>query len=110
MGGQGLDLPQGTLDLLILRAVALEPKYGWAIADRIAQISRGTLEVPQGSLYPALHRLERKGWLRGKWGVADTGRRAKVYELTAAGRRQLAAETDAWKQLTAAVALVLENA
>jgi transcriptional regulator len=110
MGGHGVDLPQGTLDLLILRALALEPKYGWAIADRIHQISRQAIEVPQGSLYPALHRLERRGWIRGQWGVADTGRRAKTYELTAKGRRQLAAETDAWKQLTAAVALIIENA
>jgi PadR family transcriptional regulator PadR len=110
MGGRGVDLPQGTLDLLILRALALEPKYGWAIADRIHQISRQAIDVPQGSLYPALHRLERRGWLRGRWGVADTGRRAKTYELTAKGRRQLAIETDAWQQLTTAVALVIDHA
>jgi PadR family transcriptional regulator PadR len=109
MGGRGIDLPQGTLDLLILRAISLEPKHGWAIADRIHEISRHTIDVPQGSLYPALHRLERRGWVRGKWGIAG-GRRAKAYELTAKGRRQLTVETDAWNQLTTAVALVLKDA
>ena len=105
-----LDLPQGTLDLLILRAVALEPKHGWAIAERIAQISRDVLQVPQGSLYPALHRLERRGWIRATWGASDNNRRAKYYELTRTGRKQLELETTAWRRLTAAVALVLEHA
>ena len=105
-----LDLPQGTLDLLILRALSLEPKHGWAIGERIGQISRGTIQVPQGSLYPALHRLERRGWISASWGSSDNNRKAKYYELTRVGRRQLAIETEAWQRLTAAVALVLENA
>ena len=105
-----LDLPQGTLDLLILRALALEPKHGWAIGERIGQISRGTLQVPQGSLYPALHRLERRGWIKATWGASDNNRKAKYYELTRVGRKQLAAETEAWNRLTAAVSLVLDNA
>ena len=105
-----LDLPQGTLDLLILRALALEPKHGWAIGERIGQISRGTLKVPQGSLYPALHRLERRGWIKARWGASDNNRKAKFYELTRAGRKQLAVETDAWQRLAAAVSLVLDNA
>jgi PadR family transcriptional regulator, regulatory protein PadR len=105
-----LDLPQGTLDLLILRALALEPKHGWAVGERIGQISRGTLQVPQGSLYPALHRLERRGWVKATWGASDNNRKAKYYELTRVGRKQLAAETEAWNRLTAAVSLVLDNA
>ena len=105
-----LDLPQGTLDLLILRALALEPKHGWAVGERISQISRGTLQVPQGSLYPALHRLERRGWIKARWGASDNNRKAKFYELTRAGRKQLAVETDAWQRLAAAVSLVLDNA
>jgi PadR family transcriptional regulator PadR len=105
-----LDLPQGTLDLLILRALALEPKHGWAIGERIRQISHGTLQVPQGSLYPALHRLERRGWIKAEWGASDNNRKAKYYELTRVGRKQLAVETDAWQRLAAAVSLVLDNA
>jgi transcriptional regulator len=105
-----LDLPQGTLDLLILRALALEPKHGWAIGERIGQISRGTLQVPQGSLYPALHRLERRGWIKATWGASNNNRKAKYYELTRVGRKQLAVETDAWHRLTAAVSLVLDEA
>ena len=105
-----LDLPQGTLDLLILRALSLEPKHGWAVGERIHQISGGAIQVPQGSLYPALHRLERRGWVRASWGASDNNRKAKYYELTRVGRKQLAAETEAWKRLTAAVALVLDNA
>jgi PadR family transcriptional regulator PadR len=105
-----LDLPQGTLDLLILRALALEPKHGWAIGERINQISRGTLQVPQGSLYPALHRLERRGWIKATWGASDNNRKAKYYELTRGGRKQLAVETDAWQRLSAAVSLVLDKA
>ncbi|MGH9414426.1 MAG: PadR family transcriptional regulator [Terriglobales bacterium] len=106
----GLDLPQGTLDLLILKAVALEPRHGCAIADRIAQISRGAVEVRPGSLYPALHRLERRGLLRPRWGSSDNNRRAKFYELTAVGRKRLDAETAAWRQLTLAVNDILASA
>jgi PadR family transcriptional regulator PadR len=103
-----LDLPQGTLDLLILKAVSLEPMHGWAISERIRQVSREALQVPQGSLYPALHRLERRGWIRAEWGASESNRRAKYYALTRAGRKQLDAETDAWARLTAAVGLVLD--
>jgi len=103
-----LDLPQGTLDLLILKAVSLEPMHGWAISDRLRQVSRAALQVPQGSLYPALHRLERRGWVRAAWGASESNRRAKYYALTRAGRKQLDAETDAWARLTAAVGLVLD--
>ena len=102
-----LDLPQGTLDLLILKALSLAPQHGWAISERIHQVSRETLEIPQGSLYPALHRLERRGWIRAEWGTSDNNRRAKYYALTRTGRRQLEEETEAWDRLTAAVALVL---
>ncbi len=103
-----LDLPQGTLDLLILKAVSLGPMHGWAISERIQQVTRGALAINQGSLYPALHRLERRGWIRAEWGASDNNRRAKFYELTRSGRGQLAADADAWKQLTAAVRLVLD--
>jgi PadR family transcriptional regulator PadR len=103
-----LDLPQGTLNLLILKALSLEPMHGWAISERIHQVSRATLQIPQGSLYPALHRLERRGWIKAEWGESDNNRKAKYYRLTNAGRKQLAAEEDAWQKLTAAVALVLE--
>jgi transcriptional regulator len=103
-----LDLPQGTLDLLILKALSLGAMHGWAISQRIQQVSRDTLQIPQGSLYPALHRLERKGWIRASWGESDNNRKAKFYELTRAGQARLAAETDDWARLTAAVALVLK--
>src|ERR687890_863199 len=99
-----LDLPQGTLDLLILKALSLGPMHGWAISERLHQVSRATLQVPQGSLYPALHRLERRGWIRAEWGASDANRKAKYYELTRAGRKQLDAETAAWARLTSAVA------
>lgn len=102
-----LDLPQGTLDLLILKALSLGSQHGWAISERIHQVSRESLQIPQGSLYPALHRLERRGWIAAEWGASDNNRRAKFYELTRAGRRQLDTETRAWQQLTAAVGLVL---
>src|SRR5436305_10233980 len=105
-----LDLPQGTLDLLILKAVSLKPEHGWAISERIHQVSRETLQIPQGSLYPALHRLERRGWIKATWGASENNRRAKYYELTRAGRKQLDAETDAWQRLTSAVGLVLDMA
>jgi PadR family transcriptional regulator PadR len=107
---QRLDLPQGTLDLLILRTLALEPQHGWAISERIQQISSDVLQIQQGSLYPALHRLERRGWIKARWGISDNNRRAKYYELTRAGRRQLELEKDAWEKLTAAVAQVLGTA
>jgi transcriptional regulator len=108
MGRERLDLPQGTLDLLILRTLALEPQHGWAISERIQQISREILQVPQGSLYPALHRLERRGWIRAQWGTSDNNRRAKYYRLTRAGRKQLAVETKTWRKLIAAVGLIMD--
>jgi PadR family transcriptional regulator, regulatory protein PadR len=105
-----LDLPQGTLDLLILKSLSLGPQHGWAISERIHEVSRATLQIPQGSLYPALHRLERRGWIRAEWGASDNNRRAKYYELTRKGQRQLQAETEAWAKLTTAVDLVLRMA
>jgi len=110
MTDPGIDLPQGTLDLLILRTLALGPNHGWAISERIHQISSKVLQVQQGSLYPALHRLERRGWIKAHWGASDNNRRAKYYELTTAGRKQLEAEKSQWKKLSAAVAQVLEGA
>lgn len=109
MPSSRLDLPQGTLDLLILRTVALGPQHGWAISQRIQQVSSETLQVPQGSLYPALHRLERRGWIKASWDVSDNNRRAKFYQLTAAGRKQLERETEGWKKLVLAVNQVLET-
>ena len=105
-----LDLPQGTLDLLILKTVALEPQHGWAISERVQQISKEVLQIQQGSLYPALHRLERRGWIKARWGASENNRRAKYYELTAAGRKQLDREQSAWNKLAAAVAQVLRTA
>lgn len=105
-----LELPQGTLDLLILRTLALEPQHGWAISERIHRISSEILQVQQGSLYPALHRLERRGWIKSRWGASENNRRAKYYELTASGRKQLEAERTAWEKLTTAVAQILETA
>ena len=110
MTDERLDLPQGTLDLLILKALSLGPMHGWAISERLHQVSRATLQVPQGSLYPALHRLERRGWIAASWGASENNRRAKYYELTRSGRRQLETEAESWRQLTAAVALVLRMA
>jgi PadR family transcriptional regulator PadR len=107
MSDPRLALPQGTLDLLILRTLALEPQHGWAVAERIQQISRDALRVQQGSLYPALHRLERRGWIKSRWQASENNRRAKYYELTARGHRQLEADADEWRRLTAAVALIL---
>ena len=106
---QRIDLPQGTLDLLILRTLSLEPQHGWAISERVQQVSSDVLRIQQGSLYPALHRLERRGWIKAKWGTSENNRRAKYYELTRTGRKQLEAETDSWRKLTAAVAQVLES-
>ena|ERR1017187_5248186 len=105
-----LDLLQGTLDLLILRALQTEPMHGWAISERIQQISQDVLRVNQGSLYPALHRLEHQGWIKAEWGVSELGRRARFYRLTAAGRKQLELEADQWARLTAAIGRVLELA
>lgn len=109
MADEPIDLPQGTLDLLILKAIALEPRHGWAIAERLHQISSATLSVRQGSLYPALHRLERRGLIRAYWGTSDNNRRAKYYELTKRGRSQLEVEIRSWRQLSDAVAQVLDS-
>ena len=106
--GPYLDLPQGTLDLLILKALAVEPLHGWGISERLQQISRETLSIQQGSLYPALHRLERRGWVKAHWAITDNNRRAKYYELTRVGTKQLEKETDAWLKLTTAVGYVLD--
>jgi PadR family transcriptional regulator PadR len=105
-----IDLPQGTLDLLILRTLEPEPQHGWAISQRIQQISKEVLQVQQGSLYPALHRLERRGWIASSWDVSDNNRRAKYYKLSAAGRKQLHKERQTWRQLVTAVDQVLEGA
>ena len=104
------DLLQGTLDLLILRTIALEPMHGWAIAQRIQQISKDVLQVQQGSLYPALHRLEQKGLIRAEWGPSENKRRAKFYSLTKAGPKQLEEERESWERLAAAVAQILQTA
>jgi PadR family transcriptional regulator, regulatory protein PadR len=103
------DLLQGTLDVLILKTLELESMHGWAIALRIQQISREVLQVGQGSLYPALHRLEYKGWIRSDWGTSENGRKAKFYSLTATGKKQLRAEIAQWDRLSAAIALVLRH-
>jgi transcriptional regulator len=103
-----IDLPQGTLDLLILKTLALQPQHGWAISERIQQISSNVLQVQQGSLYPALHRLERRGWINAQWAVSENNRRAKYYALTRAGRKQLETEAGAWRKLSTAMAQVLD--
>ena len=110
MAENRIGLPQGTLDLLILRTVALGPRHGWAISERIQQVSQDALRVQQGSLYPALHRLERRGWIKAHWGASENNRRAKFYELTRSGRKQLEAETDTWRKLIVAVGHVLDLA
>jgi PadR family transcriptional regulator len=108
--GKPSDLVQGTPDLLILKTISLEPKHGWAIAKRIQQISKEVLQVQQGSLYPALHRLEQKAWIKSKWATeSETGRKAKFYSLTAGGRAQLEKETANWSRLSAAIDLVVET-
>lgn len=109
MAEERIDLPQGTLDLLILRALLTGPQHGWAISERVQQVSSDVLRIQQGSLYPALHRLERRGWVKAKWGTSENNRRAKYYELTRTGQRQLELETESWRKLTAAVAQVLEG-
>jgi PadR family transcriptional regulator PadR len=105
-----IDLVQGTLDLLILKSLVLEAQHGWAIAARIRQLSNDVLLVQQGSLYPALQRLEHQGWITAKWGVSDQKRRAKFYSLTRAGRRQLEKEAASWERLAAAITLVVRTA
>lgn len=109
MSSERLDLPQGTLDLLILRTLALGAQHGWAISERVQQMSSDVLRIQQGSLYPALHRLERRGLIKAKWGTSDNNRRAKYYELTRSGQKALAVEKEAWEKLTAAVGQVLRE-
>jgi transcriptional regulator len=104
------DLVQGTLDLLIMRTIATDQLHGWAIAQRIQQLSNDVLQVNQGSLYPALQRLERQGWITAEWGMSETQRRARFYKLTAAGRRRLQQERDDWDRLSAAISLVMRKA
>ena len=104
------DLVQGTLDLLILKTLALEPMHGWAIANRIRQLSDAVLHVQQGSLYPALHRLEQRAWIQSEWGPSDNNRRAKYYSLTRAGRRQLEHESANWERLSAAISGIVRLA
>ncbi len=106
--GKPTDLVQGTLDLLILKTLSLEPMNGWAIAKRIVQVSESVLQVQQGSLYPALHRLEHQGWIRAEWKDSENNRRAKFYSLTAAGRKRLKAELENWRRLSNAIGLVIE--
>jgi transcriptional regulator len=108
--GKPSDLVQGTLDLLILKTLTLDPMHGWAIAKRIQQVSGEVLQVQQGSLYPALHRLEQQGWIKARCAESETGRQAKFYALTAAGRRQLETETANWNRLSAAIDLVVSEA
>ena len=103
------DLVQGTLDLLILKTISLEPKHGWAIAKRIQQVSLEALQVQQGSLYPALHRLEQQGWVKSDWRLTETGRMAKFYSLTGSGRKQLESELSTWTRLSAAINLVVQE-
>jgi transcriptional regulator len=105
-----LDILQGTLDLLILRTLQTGAQHGWAISERIEQISQAVLEVNQGSLYPALHRLEHKGWIKAEWGISELGKRARFYQLTAAGRKQLELETESWERLSLAINRILKLA
>jgi PadR family transcriptional regulator len=105
-----IELPQGTLDLLVLKALALQRLHGWAVSERLQQISNDALQVGQGSLYPALHRLERRGWIRAEWGASENNRKARYYELTKAGRKQLEAEMQAWRRFAGVVGQVLDIA
>lgn len=109
MTKQKTDLLQGTLDLLVLKTLQAGPTHGWDIAQRIQQVSREALKVNQGSLYPALHRLEGQGWIASEWGASENNRRAKFYKLTPAGRKQLAAETADWERFAGAISLILQN-
>jgi len=108
--GKPSDLVQGTLDLLILKTLSIEPRHGWAIAKRIQQMSGEALQVQQGSLYPDLHRLEQQAWIKAKWDESETGRQAKFYSLTAAGRKQLESETANWNRLSQAINLIVQEA
>src|SRR5262249_7434618 len=110
MGQEKTEVLKGTLDMLVLKVVAFGPIHGYAISQRIQQISKDFFQVPEGSLYPALHRLEDKGWLQAKWEETDTGREAKVYTLTRAGRKRLEAEMENWERLSEAVAMILKTA
>jgi transcriptional regulator len=110
MADKRIGLPQGTLDLLILKVVSLGPQHGWAISERLEQVSTGVVQVQQGSLYPALHRLERQGWIKAEWGPSDNNRNAKYYELTRAGRKQLDAETATWRTLSLTIGQILDIA
>ena len=105
-----LDLLPGTLDLMILRTLQTEPRHGWAISERIQQISQDVLQVNQGSLYPALHRLEHQGWIQAEWRVSELGRRAKYYQLTSSGRRQLTVEANKWERMSGAIDRVMKLA
>ncbi|MGH7551571.1 MAG: PadR family transcriptional regulator [Longimicrobiales bacterium] len=107
MASTGPDVLQGTLDLLILKALSLEAMHGWAVSQRIREVSEGTLQVNQGSLYPALHRLEYRGWITAQWGASENNRRAKYYRLTATGRKQLTVETEQWRRFATGVELML---
>ena len=108
--GKPTDLVQGTVDLLILKSLLLEPQHGWAIAQRIRQLSNDVLQVQQGSLYPALQRIERQGWITAEWGASDNNRRARFYQLTKAGRKHLEQQEADWTRLSGAIALVLRSA
>ena len=110
MAAQRIELPQGTLDLLILRTLSLGALHGWAIAERVQQISSDALQIQQGSLYPALHRLERHGWIKARWGTSENNRRARFYTLTREGRKQLEAETKDFDKLVRAIQLVMRSA
>ena len=103
-----IDLPQGTLDLLILRTLSLGPQHGWGISERVQQLSSEVLCIQQGSLYPALHRLERRGWIKARWGTSENNRRARYYELTKAGRKQLERETESWNRVARLVGNILK--
>jgi transcriptional regulator len=109
MSSERFPIPQGTLDMLILQILSLEPAHGYGIAQRLEQISRSVVQVNQGSLYPALHRLEQRRWLKAEWKPSETGREAKFYSLTSSGRKQLAVEKDSWAQLTEAVQLIFDE-
>ena len=109
MSPQSLELLQGTLDLLVLKTLALEPMHGWGISQRIQQVSQDVLQVGQGSLYPALHRLEAKGWIRSEWAASENNRRARFYSLTRAGKKQLEAELANWQRISGAIALILQR-
>ena len=109
MAAQNRDVVQGTVDMLVLKAISLTPMHGWGITQRIDQITRGVLQVNPGSLYPALERLQDRGWIRGEWGTSENARRAKYYRLTARGRKQLGEETASWRRMAAAVEAVLRT-